>query len=310
MGNGDTIDARASEGFVNKAQSVEVYKGDHTSIDSGGGDVAQGNVDKRQGVFIENLILGSEDIETLRSLLPYSNRLAVDPTALEISRQQRDELRQQKDNFEEKLSGEQELERSVEVDDKIVSQPKIGEAASEDATTRGIFSKLASNGLDNASLVSCEPKLDFKPLIHFLENEQWRDADSETYQLLLLLAERTEENWLRVKDVDKLPTESLKKMDRIWNSHSGGKFGFTVQKNIWNTANKEKYQIVKGRPFDEFQQLVGWAKGSYTPMEYSEFTFSQGAVQGHFPTFGRDRRAYTDWKASFSKFLIHLCEQL
>ncbi|MEM9216100.1 MAG: hypothetical protein AAGD25_17360 [Cyanobacteria bacterium P01_F01_bin.150] len=59
MGNGDTIDARASENFVNRAQSVDMQDGDRTSIDTGGGDVTQeGDVDKRQGIFI-NLILGA-----------------------------------------------------------------------------------------------------------------------------------------------------------------------------------------------------------------------------------------------------------
>ena len=61
MGDRDSIDARASEGFINKPQrSVDAQRGDRISIDSGGGEIAQRDLDQRRGIFIENLMLGSE----------------------------------------------------------------------------------------------------------------------------------------------------------------------------------------------------------------------------------------------------------
>lgn len=52
-GSGDTIDARGSQGFVNRPEGpVTQHFGSQRTINTGGGDYTEGNIDKRQGAFI------------------------------------------------------------------------------------------------------------------------------------------------------------------------------------------------------------------------------------------------------------------
>lgn len=61
MSSGDTIDARAAQGFINKPQgSVEVQHGDQETLNSGGGAIAQRDLDQRKGLFIEKLVIGTD----------------------------------------------------------------------------------------------------------------------------------------------------------------------------------------------------------------------------------------------------------
>ncbi|MGF1523885.1 MAG: hypothetical protein ACFBSF_16325 [Leptolyngbyaceae cyanobacterium] len=61
MGNGDTVDARAGQGFINKPQGpVEVQHGDQETLNSGGGAIAQRDLDQRRGLFIDKLVIGAD----------------------------------------------------------------------------------------------------------------------------------------------------------------------------------------------------------------------------------------------------------
>jgi len=61
MSNGDKIDARGTQGFINKPQgSVEVQHGDQETLNSGGGAIAQRDLDQRQGFFIDKVVFGAD----------------------------------------------------------------------------------------------------------------------------------------------------------------------------------------------------------------------------------------------------------
>jgi hypothetical protein len=66
----DQLNAQGSQGFVNRPTGpVSQHFGDQTTINSDGGDVAQGNLDKRQGTFIAGNVYNYPQ-----------PRLAIDPT--------------------------------------------------------------------------------------------------------------------------------------------------------------------------------------------------------------------------------------
>ena len=74
--SGDRIDAQKSQGYVNNPQdAVNQHFGNENNINGGGGDVAQGNIDKRN-INIINIIAGSSNqdsqsklVEELRKIL-------------------------------------------------------------------------------------------------------------------------------------------------------------------------------------------------------------------------------------------------
>ncbi|MBD2136464.1 GUN4 domain-containing protein [Anabaena sp. FACHB-1237] len=141
----------------------------------------------------------------------------------------------------------------------------------------------------------------FQKLEALLKAGKWRDADLETWNLMLKLTKREQEKWLRVEDAKNFPRQELRKMDQLWVKYSNGKFGFSVQKQIWLELGGK----LDGEPdWDTYQKLgdrVGWRQQSRW-LAYWELNFSTNAPSGHLPGsavwvwFG----GRVDWEVLFS----------
>jgi hypothetical protein len=122
----------------------------------------------------------------------------------------------------------------------------------------------------------------FQNLETLLKEGKWRDADVETSNLMLKLTKREQEGWLRVEDVKNFPRQELRKMDQLWVKYSKGKFGFSVQKQIWLELGGK----LDGEPdWDTFKKLgsrVGWRNNDKW-LSYDSYTFSTNALPGHLP---------------------------
>ncbi|MBS3027817.1 MAG: GUN4 domain-containing protein [Dolichospermum sp. DET50] len=125
----------------------------------------------------------------------------------------------------------------------------------------------------------------FQRLEALLKAEKWRDADLETWELMKKLTKREQEGWLRLEDVKNFPRQELRKMDQLWVKYSNGKFGFSVQKQIWLDLGGK----LDGEPdWDTFTKLgdrVGWRKNNDWLSSYDSYTFSTNALTGHLPIF-------------------------
>jgi hypothetical protein len=123
----------------------------------------------------------------------------------------------------------------------------------------------------------------FQKLESLLKAGKWRDADVETSNLMLKLTKREQERWLRVEDVKNFPRQELRKMDQLWVKYSNGKFGFSVQKQIWLELGGK----LDGEPdWDTFKKLgsrVGWSEKDSWWLSYDSYTFSTNALPGHLP---------------------------
>jgi len=75
-------------------------------------------------------------------------------------------------------------------------------------------------------------------------------------------------------DLRQFPCEPLKKIDRLWVKHSGGRFGFSVQKEMYLECGG----VADGRYHKEaWQKLIkmnGWASG---------IKFDITSPNGHLP---------------------------
>ena len=122
----------------------------------------------------------------------------------------------------------------------------------------------------------------FQNLETLLKAGKWRDADLETWELMKKLTKREQEGWLRIEDVKNFPRQELRKMDQLWVKYSNGKFGFSVQKQIWLELGGK----LDGKPdWDTFRKLgsrVGWRKNNEW-LSYDSYTFSTNALLGHLP---------------------------
>jgi serine/threonine protein kinase len=148
--------------------------------------------------------------------------------------------------------------------------------------------------------------INYSKLRDLLAARNWKEADEETRRLLLQISHREPEGWLRVEDFQKFPCEHLGTIDRLWVKYSDGRFGFSVQKRIW--------ERVGGKPdFDyatwcRFGEQVGWrVKGSW--LNYSDLTFSgNSAPAGHLPAGGLEDTGLGRWDLVCSSLVARLAK--
>ncbi|MGK7871760.1 MAG: GUN4 domain-containing protein [Xenococcaceae cyanobacterium] len=128
-----------------------------------------------------------------------------------------------------------------------------------------------------------EKGVDYTKLHDLLADFKWKEADQETSDRMLQAMSK--KNWWDVekKDILNFPCLDLRTINSLWLKFSNGKFGFSVQKDIWTDCG--------GKPgeynwdiYQKFCDLNGWRKGGGW-LNYDELTFNTKAPRGHLPTF-------------------------
>ena len=107
------------------------------------------------------------------------------------------------------------------------------------------------------SLVSAKG-VDYTKLRDLLAAGNWKEADEETGRVILKVAGRESEGWLRYEDAENFSCQDLGKIDKLWVIYSNGKFGFSVQKQILKSLGGTR--IPDQQVWDLFGDQVGWRK--------------------------------------------------
>lgn len=124
--------------------------------------------------------------------------------------------------------------------------------------------------------LSSARNINYTKLRDLLKAGDWKAADQETVQRMCEAAERRKEGWLRVEDIRRLPCTDLRTIDRLWVKYSHGKFGFSIQKQIWQECGSP---TAKGANWDQFCAQVGWRMNG----EWFNVRDSTSAPRGHLP---------------------------
>ncbi|PSS35862.1 Tetrapyrrole-binding protein [Actinidia chinensis var. chinensis] len=97
-------------------------------------------------------------------------------------------------------------------------------------------------------------------LQHHLSSQNFRQADEETRRLLIALTGESAQKrgYVFFSEVQFIPENDLKAIDNLWREHSNNRFGYSVQKKIWNKVNRD---------FSRFFLKVGWMKKLETEVE-------------------------------------------
>lgn len=139
--------------------------------------------------------------------------------------------------------------------------------------------------------------VDYTRLRDLLEAGQWKEADWETLDVMLTVAGyvrssagRVPSTLLTDESIENFPCTDLRTIDQLWVKYSKGKFGFSVQKKIWQEVNEV---------FEDFGDCVDWRKSKIESswfgrlqvnkkwLSYKELTFNlEEAPKGHLPVCG------------------------
>ena len=118
--------------------------------------------------------------------------------------------------------------------------------------------------------------IDYTLLQQLLAEQNFQAADQLTLQKLCELAGTAaiERKWLYFTEVQQFPATDLQTINDLWLTHSEGKFGFSVQREIW---------LGVGKNWDKFWSKIGWKTGNQWTRYPHEFTWDLSAPKGHLP---------------------------
>jgi GUN4-like/Caspase domain len=223
--------------------------------DQGDIDFLQGNIDFLNRCYLEELQqqwgLGVEEVR-------------------KIEREVMEPLRQRQDK----------LKRYEEVLTKVMQQ-RGGDLRDADWHKLKRFQEvleLRDEDVEPIIALKSAKGADYTRLRDLLAAKKWKEADEETARVMLQVANRKEEGWLNVESINNFPSEDLRTIDRLWIRYSNNRFGFTVQKEVWEELG--------GRVDSDTEKMigdrVGWRKAGEW-VNYSDLNFSLDAPRGHLP---------------------------
>jgi hypothetical protein len=118
--------------------------------------------------------------------------------------------------------------------------------------------------------------IDYLPLQQLLAAQDFQAADKLTTEKLCELAgdAARQRKWLYFTEVEQFPSTDLKTIDTLWLVHSEGKFGFSIQRDLW---------VGLGKNWDKLWSKIGWKEGNNWTRYPGSFTWNLTAPRGHLP---------------------------
>jgi hypothetical protein len=130
--------------------------------------------------------------------------------------------------------------------------------------------------------LASEKGIDYTKLRDLLAAKKWKEADKETYLLMIQAVGKKDGDWFTSDELLNFPCTDLRTIDRLWVKYSNGHFGFSVQKEIYLSVGGKADGKYYEEAWKEFGDRVGWRVNS-SWIYYSEVTFDTSSPRGHLP---------------------------
>ncbi len=136
-----------------------------------------------------------------------------------------------------------------------------------------------------------DSEVSYWKLINLLAEHEWQKADTLTRDLVLELSNSSDKGLLDKEAIEKFPRKDIYTLDQLWIEYSQGNFGFSVQKEIFDSVDQKE---------QKFGEKVQWrgstpVLGRFTWKSYGEIVFDLSAPRGHLPILiAKDRKIFTD----------------
>ncbi len=257
--------------------------------------------------------LGATALHLITGVMPSERGIDLASTSLDLIWQKAEVVPNREFNYiiskllQPKVSDRYQSALEVIQDLKKLPSPLESTPGKNNVSTQSVN----SNTLILTGTIEEKESFDCSKLEQFLANQDYLAADRETWQLLLHIADRTVQGCLTLSSILELPASALQQIDRLWQKYSNGKFGLSIQKEIYQniaTNFQGDYLI-----WQKFAEKVGWYQRS-TWLKYSDLTFALQGKKGHLPAccidiFSRhnlDRGGSTWWRLGFIALLDKL----
>ncbi|MBD2057331.1 GUN4 domain-containing protein [Oculatella sp. FACHB-28] len=130
--------------------------------------------------------------------------------------------------------------------------------------------------------LSSERGIDYTLLRDLLKAQRWQEADQETYKVMIRAVGKNEGDWFDPDELLNFPCTDLKTIDSLWVKYSNGKFGFSVQKEIYLECGGLPDGQYHREAFKKFGDRVGWRKNK----QWVRVTYSTSSGErGYLPSY-------------------------
>ena len=141
----------------------------------------------------------------------------------------------------------------------------------------------------------------------YLKAGQWQEADQETWRLMLQTYGKERGQFLFPSELLAFPCEDLMTLDELWLKYSQGKFGFSVQKQIYVACGAKLDGNFPGaKIWEEFCDRVGWRiEGEYVTSYQNLKANPSLSPKGEFPVLGGGWVVRVWWFSSLASRLVN-----
>ncbi|MEW6493431.1 MAG: GUN4 domain-containing protein [Cyanobacteriota bacterium] len=131
---------------------------------------------------------------------------------------------------------------------------------------------------------------DYTKLAHLLAKQRLKAADRETSNKLLWLAKGKPDEYLPEGKMKKIPCKDLRTINNLWSVYSKGKYGFSVQRKLYEQIYEEVSRQpktpsygVESEVYDRFARRVGWTVRDDARLKQDALIFNPRGGEGHLP---------------------------
>ncbi|XHX77695.1 MAG: GUN4 domain-containing protein [Stenomitos frigidus ULC029] len=130
--------------------------------------------------------------------------------------------------------------------------------------------------------LSSDKGVDYTKLRDLLKAQQWKESDRETYLVMLQVLGRKDGDWIRTEEIQSFPFTDLHTIDQLWVKYSDGRFGFSVQKQIYLECGGKPDGSFDEKVWEKFGDRFGWRVNN-TWISYSKVMDEPASQEGRLP---------------------------
>jgi uncharacterized caspase-like protein len=201
----------------------------------------------------------------------------------EQKRQAETEVQRQREAAEQKRQTKSAAQRQQEEAERRIQAiwGKVKQLWTPDTTEQ-----LTEPNQTKETNLSSEKSIDYTRLRDLLKAGKWRKADKETYEVMIRAVGKKSGDWFTSEELRNFPCTDLRTIDGLWVKYSQGKFGFSVQKQIYVETGNPLDGEYNDETWEKFCDRVGWRKGNKY-LNYSDLKANPSlSPVGEFPNMG------------------------
>lgn len=126
--------------------------------------------------------------------------------------------------------------------------------------------------------LSSEKGIDYTRLRDLLAAHNWKEADKETNEIMIKAVGKNYGDWFTRDELLNFPCQDLRTIDQLWVKYSEGRFGFSIQKEIYLSVSGKADGRYDSDAWEKFAEKVGWNN--------KPVTYNTASPQGSLPKSG------------------------